>query len=289
MNTADRYSEYVRSHCGSPDSGTANSYRTALDKLQKVFADERPKWMTCDDVWMMNDPAQIMALYEKIKEEQARFRAGNGIFLPYAGPGDSYYKKGWCSAALKFFAQFRAAEGYQPLFDAALEKSDDGLEVSAAANKIDLGKMDGYLPDDIDVSTKEGKEILSAAKRRIGQDQFRNWILKIYGGRCCVTGLDIKEVLRASHIVAWSDDKKNRMNPSNGLCLSATYDAAFDRHLISFDGDYRMVLSKSLKDHCTAEVHKKYFIDFEGRQLTLPSKFLPSKELLEKHRSILAA
>ena len=289
MNIADRYFEYVRCHCGSPDSGTASSYRTAMDKLQKVFAANKPDWAPVADVWTMSDPAEIMSLYERVKTEQARFRSGSGIFLPYAGRGQSYYEKGWCSAALKFFAQFRAAEGYEPLFAAALESSDNGQEVSRRADKINLGNMEGYLPDDVDVTTKEGKEVLVAAKQRIGQDQFRKWILGLYDGKCCVTGLDVPEVLRASHIVAWADDKKNRMNPSNGLCLSATYDAAFDRHLISFDEEYRMVLSKRLSDYCTKAVHKQYFLDFEGKTISLPTKFLPSKELLAKHRNKLAA
>lgn len=289
MNTVDRYFEYVRSHCGSPDGGTASSYKTALDKLTSVFMANKPEWAPVADVWSMKDPRVIMELYEHVKDEQKLFKGNKGIFLPYSGHGESYYKKGWCSAALRFFAQFRTSEGYAPLFDAALKSSNDGWEVAKAVKKIKLNKLDGFLPDDIDVTTKEGKEILSMAKQRVGQDHFRKWILEIYRGKCCVTGLDIAEILRASHIVAWSVDKNNRMNPSNGLCLSATYDAAFDRHLITFDDDYRMVLSKSLRDHCTAEVHKKYFLDFEGKRIMLPIKFVPDKILLEKHRNNLLA
>lgn len=119
---------------------------------------------------------------------------------------------------------------------------------------------------------------------RQNQDVFRKMILSIYGGKCCLTGLDVPEVLIASHISSWSNDKKNRMNPSNGLCLSATYDAAFDKYLISFDDDYRMVLSNYINDFCTKEVCNEYFKKLEGVQLALPSRFLPDKKLLEKHR-----
>ena len=104
-----------------------------------------------------------------------------------------------------------------------------------------------------------------------------------------MTGLAISDILRASHIVGWADDLKNRMNPSNGLCLSATYDAAFDRHLISFDDDYRMILSKSIRDFCTDKVHSEYFARFEGMRIAMPSKFMPDKELLAKHRALLVA
>jgi len=67
-------------------------------------------------------------------------------------------------------------------------------------------------------------------------------IVSLYGGKCCITGLDVPKLLRASHIIRWADDKENRMNPENGLCLSGTYDLAFDQHLISFDEDYRMIV-----------------------------------------------
>lgn len=64
---------------------------------------------------------------------------------------------------------------------------------------------------------------------------------------------------------------------------NATYDAAFDKHLISFDEDYKMVVSPIIKEHYTREIVKEYLYRFEGKQLTLPSKFYPNKEFLAKH------
>ena len=77
------------------------------------------------------------------------------------------------------------------------------------------------------------------------------------------------------------------MNPENGLWLSATYDTAFDQHLISFDDDYRMILSKDIKEYYTSDVSKQYFQNYEGKQMELPSLYMPSKKLLEKHRSLM--
>ena len=110
-------------------------------------------------------------------------------------------------------------------------------------------------------------------------------LLKNYEAQCCVSGLNIPEVLRASHIVAWSDDKRNRLNPANGLCLSATYDAAFDRHLISFDENYRMIFSSILKEYYSNEAFKTQFLAFEGKPLSRPKLFCPDQEFLQKHRS----
>ncbi|MCR4825409.1 MAG: hypothetical protein K5882_00455 [Bacteroidales bacterium] len=41
---------------------------------------------------------------------------------------------------------------------------------------------------------------------------------------------------------AWEEDEANLLN-SEDLCLSAIYDAVFDRHLISFDEHYRLIVS----------------------------------------------
>lgn len=136
----------------------------------------------------------------------------------------------------------------------------------------------------VDFSTKEGKEKLREVKTRVNQGFFRRLVLSTYHAQCCVTGLNIPEVLRASHIVAWSADTKNRLNPTNGLCLSATYDAAFDRHLISFDENYRMILSPALKDYYSNEAFKSHFLAFEGEQISLPNRFCPDQEFLGKHR-----
>lgn len=71
--------------------------------------------------------------------------------------------------------------------------------------------------------------------------------IDIYEYRCCLTGIEVPEVLRASHIIPWSGSKNTCLNPENGLCLSASYDAAFDKHLITFDEDYRLVLIPVIK------------------------------------------
>lgn len=80
---------------------------------------------------------------------------------------------------------------------------------------------------------------------------------------------------------------KLKKDSKDGLCLSATYDAAFDKHLISFDDNYRMIVGKNIKDYYTNDVVKEYFEKFEGKQITLPKFFLPNKELLSKHRESL--
>ncbi|MDK4739388.1 hypothetical protein PH547_10930 [Rhizobium sp. CNPSo 3464] len=75
-------------------------------------------------------------------------------------------------------------------------------------------------------------------KARIGQGQFRQSLIDMWGGKCCATGLCESKLLRASHIVAWAaGTDEERLNPYNGLLLSAAFDAAFDAHLITLSND----------------------------------------------------
>jgi hypothetical protein len=53
----------------------------------------------------------------------------------------------------------------------------------------------------------------------------------------------------ASHIVPWAEDRRNRLNPHNGLCLSAPHDRAFDQGLITITpGSLRVRVSERLRD-----------------------------------------
>jgi hypothetical protein len=74
--------------------------------------------------------------------------------------------------------------------------------------------------------------------QRIGQDVFREALMDYWGGRCPLTGITEPVLLRASHIVPWSDcTDEQRLDVHNGLLLSALWDAAFDKGLVSFDDD----------------------------------------------------
>jgi len=124
---------------------------------------------------------------------------------------------------------------------------------------------------------------------RLGQNYFRQVILNAFNNRCCVSGIPIRSMLIASHILPWSEHPKERLNPANGLCLSRIHDIAFDRKLITFDEDYRLVLSKALKDECSNAVLKESFSAFEGKPINLPEDTIPpNKEFLAHHRSTFA-
>ncbi len=179
--------------------------------------------------------------------------------------------------------QFLGTEKFVSALDKALETSSTGKEVAKKAEKVSISDPAHFISGSINPESAVGKERMVQTKTRVSQSRFRKWILAIYGGKCCVTGLAVRQLLQASHISDWSADPANRMNPSNGLCLSATYHVAFDKHLIAFDENYKMVLSKSIKEFCTNEIHKRYFEAYEGKSMHMPTKFPPDKMLLAKH------
>lgn len=84
-------------------------------------------------------------------------------------------------------------------------------------------------------------------KVRVGQQKFREGVIKLWGGRCAVTGVSDQRLLIASHVKSWrlSNDKE-RLDPHNGLLLEAGLDRLFDEGLITFIGTGRIKISSQL-------------------------------------------
>lgn len=88
------------------------------------------------------------------------------------------------------------------------------------------------------------REAVIQARR--GQGKFRFDLIAEWGS-CAITGCTHPDLLRASHIKPWRDSSNaERLSIDNGLLLSANLDAAFDKGLISFDDDGRILISARL-------------------------------------------
>lgn len=151
----------------------------------------------------------------------------------------------------------------------------------------DYGQAHGVLPgsDVIDEVPElaEGKTTLAVVKIRVNQARFRRAILAGYNARCCISGLSEPRLLIASHIVPWSEDTPNRLNPQNGLCLSALHDKAFDLGLMTVLPDFTVRVARQFTD-ATADLFAKDAIaKFDGHRITLPERFGPHPRFLEAH------
>jgi predicted restriction endonuclease len=129
-----------------------------------------------------------------------------------------------------------------------------------------------------------GRTRSTIVEARIGQTFFRNAVLSAYEFRCCITGLSIPELLVASHIIPWRDDRANRLNPRNGLCLSAAHDRAFDLGFIAVSNDLRMLLSTPLRKMKSDAYVNNTFCFYEGQPISIPKKFNPDLGFLKYHR-----
>lgn len=93
--------------------------------------------------------------------------------------------------------------------------------------------------------------------QRIGQDIFRESLLGYWNGTCPLTGIGDKALLRASHIIPWKDcaDDAERLDVHNGLLLSALWDAAFDRGLVTFTDDGMPIFSPLLSQGAQGQLN----------------------------------
>ena len=127
----------------------------------------------------------------------------------------------------------------------------------------------------------DGKEREAIVKQRVNQSFFRTTVLSSYNFRCCISGVSAPELLEACHIVDWSDDVSNRMNPKNGLCMNPFFHKAYDRYMLSITPDFKIEISRRLLDGVMQDSFLEYLKNINGKKIMLPDKFHPQKELLE--------
>lgn len=141
-------------------------------------------------------------------------------------------------------------------------------------------KFDGILGD---LKGVKGETKARMVETRVNQNLFRSIVLANYTNHCAICGIDIPDLLLASHIVPWADSPEERLNPENGICLSALYDRAFDKGWIGIKENYEVVLSQELKHEENKAYFHSYFLPIEGLKLHLPQKYMPRKEFLQYH------
>ena len=135
--------------------------------------------------------------------------------------------------------------GFDALYDALLKAAATARTMpDRVAEKF--GQMTANLPR----STEAERLVV----QRVGQDLFRGALLDYWQGRCCVTGLDVPGLLRASHIKPWAacDRDEERLDVFNGLLLSPTLDALFDGGWITFSTAGKVVISAALPPQALA-------------------------------------
>ena len=261
----------------SPEnSGKADSYARAIQVLDEVLPYQDVVDLHGQSLYQVSDTAVIEAILHLVNDEVKKMKLQQqNIFDDYGKPNQrSYPLKSFCSAALKSLKKY--AQYMQDVNEADRIVAQEADPRSISTRLIDHFNL-----------TKEGEDVVSESKRRKGQDYFRRMILTNYGGRCALTGMDIPQLLLASHIIPWAEKahKQDHLNPCNGICLSALYDKAFDQGLITFSpDDYSVILSSALQEHKTAEYYDKHFGSIAGQKIQVPKGYAPKRDFLAYHR-----
>ncbi|MCP1247409.1 HNH endonuclease [Gluconobacter oxydans] len=132
-----------------------------------------------------------------------------------------------------FFVNFDTLSAFDRFLAVVTDEREDALssDLEAIARSPDL-------------TATQKKTLINA---RVGQGAFRASLIRLWDGKCAVTGVAVQELLRASHVKPWaSSTNEERLDIHNGLLLVANLDAAFDKHLISFTDNGEMLLSDAL-------------------------------------------
>lgn len=120
--------------------------------------------------------------------------------------------------------------------DLAFRKASYQSELDEVASQINR-----------EYANKPGADVDAIAKRRVGQGPFRNLLEAIFGSVCCVSGLRNRRLLIASHIMRWSKASPvEKTDHNNGLLLSVSWDAVFDKGFVSFDDNGTLMCSEML-------------------------------------------
>ena len=132
------------------------------------------------------------------------------------------------------------------------------------------------------LKSKKGLDKERWVKTRVNQSLFRKITLNNYSNSCAICGLNIDGLLVASHILKWSENQNERLNPENGLCLSSIHDKAFELGYIGITGDYIIKISEELAT-VSEETYVAMFSRHQNQKIIMPDKFYPNPTFLDSH------
>ncbi len=236
------------------------------DELRKLWNQRMSMIDELDDIIFFNvkDQTQIVGARGYVNSQDDGYQLIREISLPLV----SYI------AVLKL-----SDGGHTPLFYWKLFVDYDALDPENAlvfkyGQKKFIDKI--HIPDQAP-RTKRDVEIRNA---RVGQGKYRDQLLEECPF-CPITMINDERLLIASHIKPWAaSTDKEKIDPHNGYMLSPMFDKLFDKGLITFTDDKRLVISNWLSPR---NIERIGLVDDKYYQ------FLPTGEdrlrYLEYHRN----
>lgn len=183
-----------------------------------------------------------------------------------------------------FTVKGSGSQGY--LFEIGKDLGEYLLKLAKDINNISIdiklneGKYIKKIDSMLDKFKNETeKEII--VKSRVGQGLFKQKLLS-KSCRCAICGLNIKDLLIASHCKPWAKAyNKERLDVNNGLLLCPTHDALFDRGLITFEENGEIIISEKIEksQYKLLNIDEDIRLDFRKEQLPY-IKYHREKEFL---------
>lgn len=237
-------------HLGTPGSNsTLENYIKDVVGLDVIeFKNNHVYDMQCYGVsekvfTSLSDQGHIQLLIEEngkrsgLKEIITRYMAGNGLknFDNYAiffdfKKNEIFISKIKISGEFATLVNDNKSSNEEKLRENTLKTLQNAINNS---NKItDVEKRNAYI------------EAVMLTRSSSFQKIYRNKLLVEFGCKCAICDINIKDLLIASHIVAYTDCKNNeeRIDNNNGLLLCPLHDSLFDKGYISFDETGKVVL-----------------------------------------------
>lgn len=152
-------------------------------------------------------------------------------------------------------------------------------KLMALATGRTVEEMAGIDDDDL----PKGCHRSDPLRRKIGFNFFRKVVLSSYNYTCCVSGVRHPLMVEACHIAEWDSDENRIPDPRNGLCLNYLMHKAYDRKLMSVSPDYKICISDEMIQSAMREDFRTYVTSINGRQIVMPDRFRPSRDLLAAH------
>lgn len=106
---------------------------------------------------------------------------------------------------------------------------------------------------------------------RLGQGGFRVVVMEGYQRRCAMTGEKTLPVLEAAHIRPYADDGPQAI--SNGIFLRSDLHTLFDRGYITVTNDYRVAVSRKIRDEFS---NGREYYAFDGKELQVTPDLPPT-------------
>jgi putative restriction endonuclease len=144
-------------------------------------------------------------------------------------------------------------------------------------------------PEEIADSGDLGRRvyITSTFRRRLHQEAFRERVLRAYREQCALCRLRHVELLDAAHIVPDADPLGEPV-VANGLALCKLHHAAFDRHFLAVNPDYRVEVRADILEEEDGPMLEHGLQGLHLTRIHCPSaaNLRPGREFLERRYAL---